>query len=142
MIAVSRRNAALRVERLGAPSERLAAILDAAGMRCGVIGTLTGAHTTPEAPDLQAALRAPIYEEKVVDVILANAKVTDVTVSREELFAEDEAPEAYGGEAKPAKKTPAKKAKAKAESAPEAEEATEAKPAKKKAAPKKKADAE
>ena len=34
----------------------LASILDEAGMRCGVIGTLTGKHTTPEAPDLQALL--------------------------------------------------------------------------------------
>jgi UDP-N-acetylmuramoyl-L-alanyl-D-glutamate--2,6-diaminopimelate ligase len=34
----------------------LAAVFEHAGMPCGVIGTLTGAHTTPEAPDLQAAL--------------------------------------------------------------------------------------
>jgi UDP-N-acetylmuramoyl-L-alanyl-D-glutamate--2,6-diaminopimelate ligase len=34
----------------------LAAVFDHAGLPCGVIGTLTGAHTTPEAPDLQAAL--------------------------------------------------------------------------------------
>ena len=32
----------------------LAAVLDAAGWPTGVIGTLTGAHTTPEAPELQA----------------------------------------------------------------------------------------
>jgi UDP-N-acetylmuramoyl-L-alanyl-D-glutamate--2,6-diaminopimelate ligase len=37
-------------------TQMLAAILDAAGMPCGLIGTLTGARTTPEAPDLQAAL--------------------------------------------------------------------------------------
>ncbi len=34
----------------------LAAILDVAGMPCGVIGTLTGRHTTPEAPELQGLL--------------------------------------------------------------------------------------
>lgn len=34
----------------------LASTLEAAGMRCGVIGTLTGVHTTPEAPDLQERL--------------------------------------------------------------------------------------
>ena len=34
----------------------LAAVFDHAGLPCGVIGTLTGAHTTPEAPELQAAL--------------------------------------------------------------------------------------
>ncbi|MBX3286357.1 MAG: UDP-N-acetylmuramoyl-L-alanyl-D-glutamate--2,6-diaminopimelate ligase [Actinobacteria bacterium] len=34
----------------------LASILEAAGTACGVIGTLTGARTTPEAPELQAQL--------------------------------------------------------------------------------------
>ncbi|HEY4378440.1 MAG TPA: UDP-N-acetylmuramoyl-L-alanyl-D-glutamate--2,6-diaminopimelate ligase [Acidimicrobiales bacterium] len=34
----------------------LAAILEHAGRPCGVIGTLTGARTTPEAPELQARL--------------------------------------------------------------------------------------
>jgi UDP-N-acetylmuramoyl-L-alanyl-D-glutamate--2,6-diaminopimelate ligase len=34
----------------------LAVIFEHAGRPCGVIGTLTGAHTTPEAPELQAAL--------------------------------------------------------------------------------------
>ena len=36
----------------------LAAILTSAGMPTGVIGTLTGKHTTPEAPELQAQLAA------------------------------------------------------------------------------------
>lgn len=44
-------------------------------------------------PSAMAQLRAPIYEEKVVDHILETATVTDVTVDKEELFAEDEAPE-------------------------------------------------
>ncbi|MEZ5180425.1 MAG: Mur ligase domain-containing protein [Acidimicrobiales bacterium] len=35
----------------------LAAVLRAAGVRCGVIGTLTGARTTPEAPLLQGSWR-------------------------------------------------------------------------------------
>jgi UDP-N-acetylmuramoyl-L-alanyl-D-glutamate--2,6-diaminopimelate ligase len=34
----------------------LASIFEHAGMPCGVIGTLTGIHTTPEAPELQATL--------------------------------------------------------------------------------------
>ena len=34
----------------------LAAVLQSAGLRTGVIGTLTGKHTTPEAPELQAQL--------------------------------------------------------------------------------------
>ncbi|MGN6693414.1 MAG: Mur ligase family protein, partial [Aquihabitans sp.] len=36
----------------------IAAMADAAGRTCGVIGTLTGARTTPEAPELQAQLAA------------------------------------------------------------------------------------
>tara|TARA_R110000796_G_scaffold95850_2_gene201264 strand:- start:1380 stop:2729 length:1350 start_codon:yes stop_codon:yes gene_type:complete len=41
-------------------------------------------------PNAMAQLRAPIYEDKVVDHILATAKVTDETVSREDLFKEDD----------------------------------------------------
>ena len=47
-------------------------------------------------PTASAQLRAPIYEEKVVDLILERAKVEDVPVSKEELFKEDEMPEGYG----------------------------------------------
>ena len=41
-------------------------------------------------PGAQAQLRAPIYEEKVVDYILTVATVNDETVPREELFAEED----------------------------------------------------
>jgi trigger factor len=41
-------------------------------------------------PQALATLRAPIYEEKVVDFIVELASVTDKPVSREELFREDE----------------------------------------------------
>ncbi|WP_034491351.1 trigger factor [Afifella pfennigii] len=41
-------------------------------------------------PDAVQALRAPIFEEKVVDYLLELADITDKTVSREELFAEEE----------------------------------------------------
>ncbi|GAB1581975.1 trigger factor [Phyllobacterium phragmitis] len=62
-------------------------------------------------PDAVANLRAPIFEEKVVDHLLGSIKVTDKKVSKEELMAEDEAGES---EAKPAKKAaPKKKAAAK-----------------------------
>ena len=37
-------------------------------------------------PQALAELKAPLFEEKVVDHIIAQAKVTDVTVSREDLF--------------------------------------------------------
>jgi trigger factor len=43
--------------------------------------------------NLQAQIRAPLYEEKVVDFLLELAKVTNVTVTREALFAEDEGTE-------------------------------------------------
>lgn len=42
-------------------------------------------------PNAMAQLRAPIYEDKVVDHILSVATVEETTVSREELFKEDEA---------------------------------------------------
>jgi trigger factor len=42
-------------------------------------------------PDALASLRAPIFEDKVIDYILELAKITDKTVSREELYMEDEA---------------------------------------------------
>jgi trigger factor len=74
--------------------------------------------TNPQAIE---SLRAPLFEEKVVDFIVELAKVNDREVTAEELLgvltAEEEAAD------KPAKSTAAKKA-----------------PAKKKAAPKKKAD--
>ncbi len=73
-------------------------------------------------PQAAATLRAPIYEEKVVDHLIGQADVTDRAVSKEELLAEDELPAAY----------------AEGESAA----AEEAKPAKKKAAPRKKKAAE
>lgn len=56
-------------------------------------------------PNLVAQVRAPLYEEKVVDYIMELVKVTNETVDRETLFA-DEAPPTP----KPSKK--AKKAKA------------------------------
>ncbi len=41
-------------------------------------------------PDALASLRAPIFEDKVIDFILELAKIADKTVSREELYKEDE----------------------------------------------------
>ena len=75
-------------------------------------------------------IRAPLFEEKVVDHLLSQIAVTDKKVSREELLADDEAAE---GGAKPEKKKAAPKKKAEAKKA-EADEPAEPK----KAAPKKK----
>ncbi len=44
-----------------------------------------------KTPDAVAGLRAPLYEEKVVDHIMGVAKMNDKTVSVEELTKEDEA---------------------------------------------------
>lgn len=99
-------------------------------------------------PQAIAELRAPIFEEKVIDFIAELAKIADKTVTRDELFADPDADEHdhdhdHGhhhhdhdhdhdhdhGDAKPAKKKAAAKPKAEGE---------EKKPAAKKAAPKKK----
>ena len=41
-------------------------------------------------PDALASIRAPIFEEKVVDFLLELVKVTDKPLSREELMREEE----------------------------------------------------
>jgi trigger factor len=98
-----------------------------------------------ENPMAAAQLRAPLFEDKVVDFLFDKAKVSDKTVTRAELEAAIEAEP----DAKPAKKAPAKKAAAKKDEAVAEKPAkkaaakkdtaeTEAKPAAKKAAPKKK----
>ncbi len=46
-------------------------------------------------PDALQALRAPIFEEKVVDYVLEFAEVTDKTVTKDELLAEDEEDETH-----------------------------------------------
>ncbi|MEQ8298469.1 MAG: trigger factor [Nitratireductor sp.] len=56
-------------------------------------------------PQALATLRAPLFEEKVVDHLLGQVDVTDKKVSKEELLADDEDEAAE----KPAKKAPAKK---------------------------------
>lgn len=42
-------------------------LLEELGVRCGVIGTLTGSRTTPDAPDLQAQLRS--FADAGVEVV-------------------------------------------------------------------------
>ncbi len=88
-------------------------------------------------PQAQAQLRAPLYEDKVVDFIFELAKITDKTVSREELKRaveeDDELPEI----AQETKKKSTKSAKADSGKAEAADGEEKAKP--KKAA--KKADA-
>jgi trigger factor len=64
-------------------------------------------------PMAAAQLRAPMYEDKVVDFLFEKAEITERKVSREELEAAIEAEEDAEAEAKPAKKPAAKKAPAK-----------------------------
>lgn len=94
-------------------------------------------------PMAAAQLRAPLYEDKVVDFLFDKADVTEREVTVEELQAAIEADEA--AEAAPApkkaaakKKAPAKKAEAKTEAAAEEKPAAKKAPAKK--APAKKAE--
>jgi len=86
-------------------------------------------------PSALASIRAPLFEEKVVDHLLGVISVEDKKVSKEELLADDD----EKAEAKEARK-PARKAasKAKADDADKAGK-DEAGGEKKKAAPKKKA---
>jgi trigger factor len=96
-------------------------------------------------PMAAAQLRAPLYEDKVVDFLFDKATITEREVTREELEAAIEAEETTEG-AKP-KKAPAKKAAAKkdadkaepAKKAPAKKAAAKEEPAKK--APAKKAEA-
>jgi trigger factor len=119
--------------KIGVAAEELARAVNAEAMRYpGQEQQI--AEYFQKNPEAQARLRAPIFEEKVVDYILELAEVKDVDVSREELYADDDAP----GEK--AKKKPAakKKAAAKKPAAKKAPaKAAEKKPAAKKAAPKK-----
>ena len=111
-------------------------------------------------PMAAAQLRAPLYEDKVVDFLFDKAEISERAVTREELEADLESEEGHvhgpgcghdHGEAKPAKKAAAKKpaakkaepAKAEAKpaakaAAPKAEKAEAKKAPAKKAAPKKK----
>ena len=99
-------------------------------------------------PEAMAQLRAPIFEEKVVDFIVELASVSEKTVTLEELMVEPGSEEAEKPKAKKApakKKTAAKKAADKdaGEKKPAAKKAAAQKaPAKKKTAAKKDADKE
>jgi trigger factor len=49
-------------------------------------------------PNIQAQMRAPIYEDKVVDMIIASAQVTDRAVSKDELMRDDDLPEGFAAD--------------------------------------------
>ncbi len=89
-------------------------------------------------PGAAASLRAPLFEEKVIDHLLSEISVTDKTVTKDELMADDEDGDEKAAAKKPAKKKAAKAEAASTEAAAEGEEA----PAPKKKAPAKKKAAE
>lgn len=103
-----------------------------------------------ETPMAAAQLRAPLYEDKVVDFLFEKAEITDREVTREELEAaiESEDGHVHGPDCdhdhdhKPAKKAPAKKAAKKDAGEAVTEEAPAKAPAKKSAAKKDAAPAE
>ena len=96
-----------------------------------------------ENPQAQAGIRAPLYEEKVVDLIIGRAQVSEEEVSKEKLLEEDELPEGISEEPKKVAKKPAKAKAAPAEEpAPKAKAAAKPKTAKaEEATPKPKAPA-
>ena len=55
-----------------------------------------GHHPQVRHQNAQAQLRAPIFEDKVVDLILGQAQVSDEKVSKEDLMKEDDMPAGYG----------------------------------------------
>ncbi len=85
-------------------------------------------------PSALANIRAPLFEEKVVDHLLAEVKVEDIKVTRDELLADDE-DESSDKPAAEKKAAPKKKAAA-ADKAEDGEKAEKKPAAKKKAAPK------
>ncbi len=56
----------------------LAAILDHAGRPCEVIGTLTGARTTPEAPELQGRLAAAVAAGRTSAAVEVSSHALDL----------------------------------------------------------------
>jgi len=87
-------------------------------------------------PQALESLRAPLFEEKVVDYILELATVSEKSVSQDELLKALDEDEDEGGTPAPKKKAAAKKSSAKKDDGEKAEK----KPAAKKKEPAKKSD--
>lgn len=84
------------------PSDQLQRAVQEQAVREAQALSMRGEKVTPREvlqfyqknPGAVAQLRAPLFEEKVVDYILERAEVTDKTVSREELMKDPEGDEA------------------------------------------------
>ncbi|MCG8690731.1 MAG: trigger factor, partial [Minwuiales bacterium] len=76
-----------------------------------------------KTPEAMAQIRAPLFEDKVVDYILEMANLTDRTVSAEELARDpDDETESSEKKAKPARKTKAKGGKKASDKSAEADQ--------------------
>ena len=80
------------------PPNELQQAVQSQALREAQILSMQGQDVTPqdvlkfysENPEALAQIRAPLFEEKVVDYILERATLTDKTVSKDELFADPE----------------------------------------------------
>ncbi|MEQ8867064.1 MAG: trigger factor [Thalassobaculum sp.] len=86
-------------------------------------------------PQALAQVRAPLFEDKVVDFILEMATVTDKEVTPEQLFADDEADAAEADDAAASTKTKKKASDTKAKAAAKPKKAKAAKSKKEEDAP-------
>jgi trigger factor len=105
-----------RRENLVVTDQELADAMRAEAMRYGAQAQ-QAFDLMRQNPDVQAQMRAPLYEEKVVDLIIGRARVIDKAVSKEDLMKEDDLPAPRGQAEKPVRKAKTAKKTAKAESA-------------------------
>ena len=128
-------------------SQEMNRLIQQAAMQYGPADRERFIQYVQQDPMAAAQIRAPLYEDKVVDFLFSKAEITDRAVTREELEAAIEADSDEGHVHGPGcghdhgdEKPKAKKAAAKKEAAPKAEKAE--KPAKAAKAPKAEAAAE
>ncbi|MDP3173205.1 MAG: trigger factor [Phenylobacterium sp.] len=84
-----------RVNNVSVSDQELAEAMRQEAMRYGAQAQQVFEYLRKE-PNAQAQLRAPIFEDKVVDLIVAAAQVTDTPISKEELMKDEELPQGYG----------------------------------------------
>jgi trigger factor len=85
-----------RINNVQVTEQELAEAMRAEAMRCGPQAQQIFDFLR-QNPSAQSQIRAPIFEEKVVDLIVSRAKVEDEKVSKEDLLREDDMPAAYKG---------------------------------------------
>ena len=83
-----------RINNVQVTEQELAEAMRAEAMRYGAQAQQI-VDFLRQNPSAQSQIRAPIFEEKVVDLIVSRAKVEDEKVSKEDLLREDDMPAAY-----------------------------------------------